>query len=116
MPKLDSFTLEIETGPRPGPDSLMFNINGFPVEFDDSEGGTGSGETLRVVGNPMSFPHALALVGPEEGSGPWDIESVTATYHCASMEPYTIHMGAVTLDNESNLNIWHEPPLLTFDV
>ena len=32
------------------------------------------------------------------------------------MEPYTIRMGAVTLDDESNLNFWNEPPLPVFDV
>jgi len=116
VPRLDTFTLEIKTGERSGPEKPNFNINGFPLEFDDLEGGTGSGETLNAMGSPQSFPHALALIGPADGQEPWDIESVKATYHCGGAEPYTIHLGAVTLDDESNLNIWHEPPLPTFDV
>ncbi len=116
MPKLDTFTLEIKTGERPGPEKPMFSINGFPLEFADAKGGAGSGETLKVTGNPMSFPHGLALTGPDEGQAPWDVESITATYYCANMEPYTVHLGAVSLDDESNLNIWHEPPAPTFDV
>lgn len=115
MPRLDTFTLEITTGNRPGPEKLGFNINGFPLDFDEIEGGTGSGETLNAMGSPQSFPHALALIGPTEGE-PWDIESVTVTYNCGGMDAYTVHLGAVTLDDESNLDIWHEPPLPTFDV
>jgi hypothetical protein len=116
MPKLDSFTLEIKTGERRGPEKPIFNINGFPLEFEEMTGGTGAGETLKATGSVFSFPHALALIGPSEGSAPWDIESVRATYQCANVEPYTVHMGAATLDDESNLNIWHEPPPPTFDV
>jgi hypothetical protein len=116
MPKLDRFTLEIKTGKRGGPKTPMFNINGFPLEFDEAEGGTGPGESLKAVGAPFSFPHALALIGPADGAEPWDIESVRATFECANMDPYTVRLGAVTLDDESNLNIWYEPPPPTFDV
>jgi len=116
MPKLDTFTLEIKTGSRPGPEKPIFNINGFPLEFESLEGSTAPGETLKAGGSVFSYPHALALIGPAEGNAPWDIESVRATYHCANMEPYTILMGAATLDDESNLNVWHEPPPPTFDV
>lgn len=116
MPKLDTFTLEIKTGERAGPDTPMFNINGFPLEFDEVEGSTEPGEVLKATGNPYSFPHALALMGPDEGAEPWDIESIRATYHCANLEPYTVRLGSVTLDDESNLNIWYEPPPPTFDV
>lgn len=116
MPKLDSFTLEIKTGARRGPEKPLFNINGFPLEFEEMVGGTSPGETLKATGSVFSFPHALALIGPSEGATPWDIESVRATYQCANMEPYTVNMGAVALDDESNLNVWHEPPPPTFDV
>ena len=116
MPKLDAFTLEIKTGPKGGPERPHFDINGFPLEFDEMKGGTGPGETLKATGSPQSFPHSLALIGPEEGSESWEIDSITATYECSGAEPYTIRMGAVTLDDESNLNIWHEPPTPTFDV
>ena len=114
MARLDVVTLEIKTGERCGPEKLMYNINGFPMEFDETEGGTGPGETCRAVGNPRSFPHSLTLAGPETGH--WDVESVTAIYECMGEDPYTIRMGAVTLDDESDLNIWHERPVQTFDV
>ena len=114
MPRLDSFSLDIKTGKQGGPARVQYGINGFPLDFDDSEGGTGSGESIRVSGNPQSFPHMLTLRGPDEGQ--WDIESVDITYHCSGEEPYSIRLGAVTLDDNSDLNIWHERPLPVFSV
>ncbi len=116
MPKLDSFTLEIKTGAKAGPEIPSFAINGFPLEFDSAEGNTQPGETIVLTGSPNSYPHSLVVIGPQNGQPAWDIESITATYDCSLMEPYTIRMGAVTLDDESNLNFWNEPPLPVFDV
>jgi len=116
MPKLEKFQLDIKTGAKPGPAKLKFNINGFPLEFDSAEGGAGTGESVTLVGSPQSFPHSLTLAGPEEGSEPWEIESVTATYECMGNEPYVVRMGSVTLDDHSDLNIWHERPAPVFDV
>lgn len=116
MPKLETFQIEVTTGARRGPDTVRFNINGFPLGFDSVDGSTASGETLTAVGSPGSFPHTLTLAGPEEGSEPWDIEGVTLTYECMGDHPYTVRLGAVTLDDESDLNIWHEKPAPVFDV
>ena len=113
MPKLERFTIEIKTGERGGPENLQYLINGFPLDFDETEGGTGRGDTLTASGSPQSFPHALLLRGPEEGS--WDIESVHLSYECGD-DDYTVNLGAVVLDSESDLNIWHEAPMPTFDV
>ena len=116
MPKLETFTLEIKTGKNPGPEKPHFQINGFPLEFDETEGTTEAKGTIIAKGFPQSFPHSLTLSGPEEGSTNWDIESVRAVYHCGGMDSYEVMMGAVTIDDASDLNIWHEPPLPTFDV
>lgn len=116
MPKLDNFTLEIKTGEHAGPAVPTFAINGFPLEFDTLDGSAESGGTLTVTGAPSSFPHSLVLVGPQNGEATWDIESITATYECAQLDPYTVRMGAIVLNDDSNLNIWHEPPLPVFDV
>ena len=116
MPRLDMFHLAIKTGERRGPETAEYAINGFPLDFDECEGSTESGGMLHVKGNPQSFPHALVLQGPKEGEGTWDIESVEASYTCAGEEPYTIHLGAISLDDESDLNIWYERPAPTFDV
>ena len=114
MPRLDTFTLEIRTGETRGPERPKFKINSFPLDFESLDGGTGPVEILTASGSSQSFPHSLMLCGPENGQ--WDIEGVTATYQCANDEPYTIRMGAVTLDDKSDLNIWHERPAPAFDV
>ncbi len=116
MPKLSQFKLEVKTGTKPGPESPQFSINGFPLEFEETEGSTEAGATLTAIGSPNSFPHSLVLIGPEHGAGDWEIEFVQATYECDNMEPYVVRMGATTLDDNANLNIWQEPPLPTFDV
>lgn len=116
MPKLNQFKLEIKTGTLPGPEKPSFSINGFPLDFDDTEGSTEPGATFTAIGSPNSFPHSLVLMGPERGQEDWDVASVTATFECERMEPYVVRMGAITLDDNANLNIWHEPPLPTFDV
>ncbi|MCH7909633.1 MAG: helicase [Candidatus Hydrogenedentes bacterium] len=114
MPKLNAFTIEIQTGESEGPEQPQYSINGFPLDFDEMEGGSGAGEKLTASGAPQSFPHTLLLRGPEQGH--WDIQSVRLTFECDGDEPYTVQLGAVTLDNESDLNIWHEPPMPVFDV
>ncbi|HNR31181.1 MAG TPA: helicase [Candidatus Hydrogenedentes bacterium] len=114
MPKLNSFTLRIRTGEHGLSGTPQYGINGFTLDFDEVEGGAGPGETLEVTGSPESFPHSPVLVGPEEGR--WDIEGVDATYHCAGETPYTVRLGAVSLDAASDLNIWHARPERVFDV
>ena len=114
MPRLEQFRLTIRTGTRGRIDLPRYEINGFQIDFDSVEGETSSGGTLKATGCPRSFPHALTLVGPEDGA--WDIDGIEAVYECSGEDPYTVRMGAVTLDGETNLNIWHEPPLPAFDV
>lgn len=114
MARLETFTLEIKNGENGGPARPMYAINGFPIEFESYAGSPEKGEVLKVTGSPQSFPHSLTLTGPEEGS--WDIESIEAVYYCHTEDPYTILMGAVSLDKETCLNIWHERPMPVFDV
>ncbi len=114
MTRLDSFELEVKTGAHPGPEYPQYRINGFPLDFDHAVGGTGCGETLKATGNPGSYPHALVLAGPDDGT--WDIESAEVTYSCAGEGGYTVRLGAVTVDSESDLNLWYERSPQTFDV
>lgn len=114
MPRLETFTLEITHGQNAAPAQPMYAINGFPIEFESHVGGAEKGEALTLTGSPQSFPHSLTLTGPDEGT--WDIESIEVIYYCHNEEPYTVLMGAVTLDEKTCLNIWHERPLPVFDV
>lgn len=114
MPRLETFTLEITNGENGAPARPMYSINGFPIEFESYVGSSEKGETFKLTGSPQSFPHSLTLSGPDEGT--WDIESIEAIYYSQNEEPYTVRMGAVSLDEETCLNIWHERPLPVFDV
>ena len=114
MAKLNSFRLTITTGGT-GPGAIpRYSINGFLVDFDETQGGVGVGETFVAAASPYSFPHTLLLVGPE--SGTWEIEKMDAWYDCEGEEPYTVLLGAVTLDAQSDLNLWYERPERVLDV
>lgn len=114
MPRLETFKLRITTGDQGLDGRLGYTINGFPLDFDSMEGGTGPGEVAELVANPESFPHSLRLNGPE--SGEWDIAGAEIEYHCADGEPYTLRLGGVTLDAQSELNLWYERPPVWLDV
>lgn len=114
MPRLESFTLKLQTGERGLGTMPRYAINGFPLDFDEVKGGVGANETAELTGSPQSFPHSLVLIGPEEGA--WDIAGITATYKCAGAQPYTVRLGAVTLDDDADLNIWYQRPARVLDV
>lgn len=114
MPRLEVFEIEITTGERGREEPPQYLINGFPLAFEHLDGSTQPGATLKAKGDPQSFPHSLHLSGPERGT--WDIEGATITYYLDGEEPYTIRLGAVSLDEASDLNIWYERPLPTFEV
>lgn len=113
MPKLDSFEITIKTGSKGRAEFPKYSINGFPLDFDEQSGGVGPGETFVAKGSPRSFPHSLALMGPSEGD--WEIEAMSIDYHVSREEPYTVRFGTFDVDNESDVNIWHEPPPEVFD-
>jgi hypothetical protein len=114
MPKLNTFEIQIKTGASGCSDPPKFKINGFPLDFENPQGSVQAGDAFCGVGAPQSFSHSLVLCGPS--SGKWDIEEATMTYDLGGEPPYTIRFGAVTLDEESDLNIWQERPAPTFDV
>ncbi len=114
MPKLNTFKIRVETGDvgREGP--VHFNINNHRVPFEDPPGGGGPGEIFESGFEIRSFAHSLTLVGPEQGN--WKIKKVRMEYECENTEPYSVTLGAVELDATTELNIWQEPPLPTWDV
>lgn len=114
MPRLNTFDVSIKTGERGPGAAPKWIINGFVVDFDECKGGTGPGEVFEGVGNPGSFPHTLLIRGPENGD--WDIEEVKVTYYAQGEEPYSVRLGPVSLNSESDLNIWYERPQPVFDV
>jgi len=114
MPRLETIEVAIETGKRALDGVPAYAINGHELEFDEVSGGKGPGESMRLVGSPRSFPHSLTLTGPD--SGCWDIEKIEATFHVSGGDPYTVCLGAVTLDEETCLNLWYDRPPQLLDV
>jgi hypothetical protein len=55
----------------------------------------------------------LALVGPKKGE--WLLRKVTVDYECENAPPYSVEFGEVKLDETTELDIWKDPPLPTFD-
>jgi len=114
MPRLETFEITIENGKRGLDRAPAYAINGHELDFEEVNGGNGPGETMRLVGAPRSFPHSLTLTGPDEGG--WDIEKIEATFHVSGGDPYTVCLGAVTLDPETCLNLWYDRPAPVLDV
>ncbi len=114
MPKLNNIEITIKTGATGAPCPPKWVINGFTVDFEQFDGGTGPGEVFKASADPQSFPHTLVLRGPDAGA--WEIDEVQLTYHTQGEPPYSVRLGKVTLDSESDLNIWYERPQPVFDV
>ena len=108
------FSIKIETGDQGITEPVKFSINGFPVPFENGVGGTGPGQVFEANYEVNSFPHSLALVGPDKGI--WAIKKISMEYHCQDVEPYSGMFGEVTLDETVEVDIWKEPPLPSFNV
>lgn len=114
MPRLKTFKLRIHTGQRGLDKPPQYTINGFPLPFDEINGEPRAGSVIEAVGHPESYPHTLTLNGPTNGA--WDIEGIEAEYDCDGEEPYRVRLGAVTLDDRSDLNLWYKRTDEVFDV
>lgn len=115
MPRLNVFKMKIKTGARghagPVPE---FKMNGHQMPLGNFEGSAAAGGECSGGFQPYSFAHSLTLAGPP--SGEWDIERIEIAFEVANEQPYSAIFDKVTLDENSELNLWQEPPLPTFDV
>lgn len=114
MPKLNRFNIEIETGESGTQLPVHFTINNHKLPLEDTEGGVGPGETFAGGFEIRSLAHSLTLVGPD--SGQWVIRKIKVDYDCEHTPPYSAVFGEVTLDEATEVNIWQDPPLPTWDV
>lgn len=115
MPRLNTFKLKIKTGERGFTGQAPeFKMNGHRMPLGNFEGSAAPGGECSGGFQPYSFAHSLTLVGPT--SGEWDIERIDVSYEVANEPPYSAIFGKVTLDPDTELNLWQEPPLPTFDV
>lgn len=114
MPKLDYFAIRIKTGESGQEQLPKFSINGFELEFEDVKGSIASGDVFEAIGSPGSFPHSMLLIGPDCGT--WDIEEMEIAYFLVGEPPYTLRFAGLTLDDTSDLSIWHPQPDIEFEV
>ena len=61
-----------------------------------------------------SVAHSMTLVGPEKGT--WSVKKIKVDFEVENTPPYSVEYSAVELDETTELNIWKDPPLETFDV
>ncbi|PIQ97004.1 MAG: helicase [Nitrospinae bacterium CG11_big_fil_rev_8_21_14_0_20_56_8] len=114
MPKLMNFKLQIETGEPGMAGPVLFTINNHKLPLENIQGTTDPGGVFEGGFDVNSFAHSLTLVGPEKGQ--WHIRKIKVDYECGDSAPYTVTFGEVTLDETTEVNIWKDPPLPTFDV
>ncbi|MCH8156866.1 MAG: helicase [Nitrospinae bacterium] len=113
MPKLNQFKIRIETGGQGTEGPIRFSINSHQLPLESVSGGTGAEEVFEGGYSVNSFAHSLSLVGPEKGE--WSLRKVKVDYDCENTAPYSVEFGEVTLDESTELDIWKDPPLPTFD-
>ncbi|CCQ91783.1 Helicase [Nitrospina gracilis 3/211] len=114
MPKLNRFHIKIETGEVGTKQPVYFTINNHKVPFEEVKGDVGPGQTFESGFEVSSFAHSMTLVGPEQGK--WDIQKIRVDYDCEGTQPYSVTFGQVELDEATEVNIWNDPPLPTWDV
>lgn len=114
MPKLNRFNIKIVTGDSGMDEPVNFSINSHVVPFENIQGGTGAGQTFEADFEINSFAHSLTLVGPKKGE--WNIREMEVGLKSENTELYSVRYGEVTLDGTTEVNLWQDPPLKTFDV
>ena len=114
MPKVNTFKVKVQTGLQGMSEPVHFNFNNHNMPFENVTGSTEAGEIFEGSFEVNSFAHSLTLCGPK--SGKWGIEKITVEYDCENEKPYSVKFGEVNLDEATEVNIWHDQPVLAFDV
>ena len=114
MPKVNSFKVKVQSGQQGMSEPVHFNFNNHKLVSENATGSAESGKVFEGSFEVNSFAHSLTLVGPE--SGKWDIETISIDYDCENEQPYTVNLGAVTLDETTEVNMWQDLPVPSFDV
>ena len=113
MPLVKTVKVEITTARRDVDWPVMLEFNGHQLPFDTVDE-VDESHVFRGGFTPNSFAHSVLIVGPETGE--WEISGLQVTYDPMGHDPYTVHFGEITLDSETSLDIWQDPPLPTFEV
>ena len=114
MPRLNKFRVKIETGDKGTDEPIRFNFNNHLLPLEDIVGGTQPGEFFEGGFEVRSVPHSMALVGPDKGE--WSLKKVIVDFECENTPPYSVEFPELELNDTTELDIWKDPPLPTFDV
>ena len=114
MPKLNKFKIYIETGNKGIEEPARFCFNSHVLPLEELSGGTKPGETHEGGFDIRSVAHSMTLVGPEKGT--WSLRKVIVDFEVENIAAYSVEFPAVELDETTELDIWKDPPLPTFDV
>ena len=114
MPKLNKFRVRMETGNNGTEEPARVSFNKHLLPLEDLSGGTQPGETLEGGYDVNSMCHSMTLVGPE--SGKWSLKKIIVDFECENTPSYSVEFPAVELDESTEVDIWKDPPLATFDV
>lgn len=115
MPRINELEVTILTGDvTPAAEfPVKFAFNGHAVEFSHTRGRVAAGEVFEGRFAPGSFAHSVQLYGPPNET--WDITRIDVTYK-AFGDPWTVSFGPITLDAETAVDIWADPPQPAWDV
>jgi len=114
MPRLNKFKVRVETGNKGMQEPVRFSFNSHLLPLEDISGGTQSGEVFEGGYEVRSVAHSMTLVGPDKGE--WSLKKITVDFECENTPPYSAEFPAVELNDATELDIWKDPPLPTFDV
>ena len=114
MPKLNKFRVRLETGTNGMEEPARVSFNNHLLPLEDLSGGTQPGETLEGGYDVNSMCHSMNLVGPENGK--WSLKKIIVDFECENTPSYSVEFPAVELDESTEVDIWKDPPLATFDV
>ena len=114
MPKLNKFRVRLETGTNGMEEPARVSVNNHLLPLEDLSGGTQPGETLEGGYDVNSMCHSMSLVGPENGK--WSLKKIIVDFECENTPSYSVEFPAVELDESTEVDIWKDPPLATFDV
>ena len=113
MARLSTIQICITTGDKPTTNPVVLAFNGHEVTLSADGGSTETDGKFEGTFSPNSVAHSVHLNGP--ASGEWTVERVDVSFQ-AHGQPWDVAYGPITLDSETALDVWQEPPLPTFEV
>jgi hypothetical protein len=114
VPRIESISLRIKTGPKGSDAPVRIRFNGFELPLETVSGDVGPYGAYEGRFALRSVGHGCALIGPK--AAPWDVASLQATFDYGAVAPAeTWDFGGRTLAPGEEWNLLEKPPV-AFDV